>query len=125
MADVEIKYGNTIIPLDISGSSEVLETNGATMEDDVTVTYSKQMTRVTSSELKGSWYYVDQFGILHSYNATNVGQAFDAYVPKHSLIAVRYNSTSETIATPTGCTLVSSYSIPRLHSEQFFVFQAD
>lgn len=125
MADVEIKYGNTIIPLEISGSSEVLETNGVTMEDDVTITYSKQMTRVTSSEMKGDWRFVDQFGILHSYYTEHVGQAFDAYVPKHSLIAVRYYSSSETIATPTGCTLVTSYSIPRVHSEQFYVFQAD
>ena len=122
MADVEIKYGSTTITIDVSGT-EVLETNGATMEDNVIVTYVKPSTKVTSSEAKGTWFYVDPYGKTHTYYAS--GQLpFDTEVIKHSLIVVRTASTSEKITTPVGSTLVYKRETS-LDSYNIYIFQAD
>ena len=118
MADVEIKYGSATITIDVSGT-EVLETNGTTMEDNVIVTYVKPSTKVTSSETKGTWSYVDPYGEAHTYYAPG-NLPFDTEVMKHSLIVVRTASSSETITTPAGSTLIYYTNYYR-----FYIFQAD
>lgn len=78
MADVEIKYNNaTIASLNDSGT-EVLETNGTFLTDDITVEYTKsggggvQTTAITATISKGTAYYTDANGTVQTVTTSTV-----------------------------------------------------
>jgi hypothetical protein len=120
MADVEIKYNNaTIASLNDSGT-EVLETNGTFLTDDITVEYTKSggggSTPVSfnvSGGNVGYAYYIDSNG---TYNETRIsppepmmeGKQFSQSVKSGTLITAVTTTRYSSITSPTNCTVVKS-----------------
>ena len=96
MADVEIKYNNsTVASLNDSGT-EVLETNGTFLTDDITVEYTKSGGGGGGSTVDaifdglGTMYYTDANGTVQS--AASVGAGNHANALLNSIIMVVCNS---------------------------------
>lgn len=110
MADVEISYNNSVIASLNDSGTEVLETNGTFMADDVTITYTKSggggSTTNVSFNALGTVYYLDSSGTATTANANGT---FSASVISGSLItAVLDNSATSSFS---NCTLINSISL--------------
>ena len=105
MPDVEITYNNNTIA-SLSGSgTEVLETSGTYLTDDITVQYTKGGASTTNVSFfcYGDVYYTDSNNIAQHATPT---ERFSATVPSKSLIAAfsYMNPTN----THSNCSLIDS-----------------
>lgn len=107
MADVEITYNNSTIASLSDSGTEVLETSGTYLTDDITVQYTKggaSTTNVSFSCL-GTVYYTDENGTAQNSAASGT---FSATVPSKSLIGAFCDNATSSYS---NCTLVSSVSM--------------
>lgn len=129
MADVEIKYNNsTIASLNDSGT-EVLETNGTFLTDDITVEYTKssavKTTHVESSSTIGYYSYVDGNGDPQTISL-RPATTLNADVISKSLIVGYAKAAAPTVAVPSNATLLITLSINTTGTyKQVHIFQAD
>lgn len=100
MADVEISYNNSVIASLSDSGTEVLETNGTFMSDDITVTYTSPggggggVSTVTAEIMAMSpqmvpIYFVDASGVFHQEE-----DSFSEELVVGSSIVVKYAGTS-------------------------------
>ena len=110
MADVEISYNNSVIASLSDSGTEVLETNGTFMADDVTITYTKSggggSTTNVSFNALGIVYYLDSSGTATMTNATGV---FSASVISGSLITAMLDTSAT--SSYSNCTLINSIGL--------------
>lgn len=104
MADVEISYNNSVIASLSDSGTEVLETNGTFMADDVTITYTKSgggsSTTVSVYNFIGNIYYVDSADGTLKYANTGV---WTGSVPSGSMVVLHWNGPKP----PSGITLTN------------------
>lgn len=105
MADVEISYNNSVIASLSDSGTEVLETNGTFMADDITITYEKSgggggSTTVSVYNFTGNIYYVDSADGTLKYVNTGV---WTGSVPSGSMVVLHWNGPKP----PSGSTLTN------------------
>lgn len=121
MADVEISYNNSVIASLSDSGTEILETNGTFMSDDITVTYTSpggggvSLTYVTIPALSGTTVcYTDSTMTAQKVTATAVAEN----MPSGSIVALTNASSSgmmpfEPGTEPTGLTELVTLTISR------------
>lgn len=129
MADLEITYNNSTIVSLSDSATEVLETNGTFMADDITVKYTKssavKTTHVESSSTTGGYTYVDGNGTAQSITL-NPSTTLNADVIAKSLIVGYAKASNPAIGTPTNATLLLTLSIATTGTyKQVRIFQAN
>lgn len=129
MADVEISYNNSVIASLSDSGTEVLETNGTFMADDITVAYTKssavKTTHVESSSTVGYYTYVDGNGTAQSISL-RPSTTLNADVISKSLIVGYAKASNPAIGTPTNATLLMTLSIATTGTyKQVSIFQAN
>lgn len=105
MADIEISYNNSVIASLSDSGTEVLETNGTFMADDITITYEKSgggggSTTVSVYNFTGNIYYVDSADGTLKYVNTGV---WTGSVPNGSMVVLHWNGPKP----PSGSTLTN------------------
>lgn len=105
MADIEISYNNSVIASLSDSGTEVLETNGTFMADDITITYEKSgggggSTTVSVYNFTGNIYYVDSADGTLKYVNTGV---WTGSVPSGSMVVLHWNGPKP----PSGSTLTN------------------
>lgn len=113
MADVEIKYNNSTIASLSDSGTEVLETNGTFLADDITVEYTKSgggggSTTVSVGDFTGNIYYIDSAdGALKYVNQS----PWTGSVPSGSMVVLHWNGPKPPMGSGlTNLTLVYSVS---------------
>lgn len=116
MADVEISYNNSVIASLSDSGTEVLETNGTFMADDITVTYTKSVGGNNTMLVNISSAGVMDKTASEIYDALNAGTAlvFNDTTNRHffSLLRADYSSSSngalQVVVTGTSATYSAS-----------------
>lgn len=114
MADVEISYNNSVIASLSDSGTEVLETNGTFMADDITITYEKSgcgggSTTVSVTGFTGNIYYIDsadgELKYVHQ-------SSWTGSVPSGSMVVLHWNGPKPPVTDGdlTNLTLVYSVS---------------
>ena len=116
MADVEIKYNNsTIASLDDSGT-EVLETNGTFLTDDITVEYTKSgggggvQTTAIAASFKGKAYYTDASGTVQTITAATPMPGADSF-SDNAISTSICTILSGKVLSSTGLTLIEQFDL--------------
>lgn len=108
MADVDISYNNSVIASLSDSGTEVLETSGTYLTDDITVQYTKSggggtTTVSVSFDCVGVVYYTDSDNTAQSVSSP---YQFSATVPSKSLIVAFCNAVATTSLS--NCTKIES-----------------
>lgn len=115
MADVEIKYNNaTIASLSDSGT-EVLETNGTFLTDDITVEYTKSggggvQTTAIAASFKGKAYYTDASGTVQTITAATPMPGVDSF-SDNAISTSICTILSGSVLSSTGLTLIERFDL--------------
>lgn len=106
MADIEISYNNNTIATMSDSGTEILETNGTFLADDITIQYTKSggggNVTIGVSSFAGKIYYIDSSdGVLKRHDYT--GTAFSQSVPSGSMVVLLWSGAKP----PDGATLTN------------------